>query len=328
MAAGLGTRLRPLTYEVAKPLVPVANRPVTDHLLRLLASHGLTEVIANLHWFGDAITERIGDGSAQGVELAYRHEEELLGTAGGVRNVADFLTAEGDSFMVLAGDALTDIDLRAFIAAHERTGGVATLAVKRVPDITGLGVVVTDSGGRIQGFQEKPDPDEALSDLVSCMMYVFRREIFDYFPDRPVLDWANDVFPVLLEHDVPFHVHAFDDYWNDVGSIPEYLRGNLDAVAGAVSLDADGELLHGSGDEEAPADMQGGWELSGRALVHPSATIGSGARLDGAVVVGPGATVGPGACVKDSVLLPRADVPEGALLAGAIAGARGALAGG
>ena len=292
MAAGLGTRLRPLTYEVAKPLVPVANRPVTDHLLRLLASHGLTEVIANLHWFGDAITERIGDGSAQGVELAYRHEEELLGTAGGVRNVADFLTAEGDSFMVLAGDALTDIDLRAFIAAHERAGGPATLAVKRVPDITGLGVVVTDSGGRIQGFQEKPDPDEALSDLVSCMMYVFRREIFDYFPDRPVLDWANEVFPVLLEHDVPFHVHTFDDYWNDVGSIPEYLRGNLDAVAGAVSVDTDGELLEGSGDEEAPARMDGGWELSGRALVHPSARIGAEARLDGTVVVGPGATVG------------------------------------
>ena len=326
MAAGLGTRLRPLTYEVAKPLVPVANRAVTDHLLRLLASHGLTEVIANLHWFGDAVEERIGDGSAQGVELSYRREEELLGTAGGVRNVADFLTADGDSFMVLAGDALTDIDLGAFIAAHERTGSVATLAVKRVPDISGLGVVVTDAEGRIQGFQEKPDPDEALSDLVSCMMYVFRREILDYFPDRPVLDWANEVFPVLLEHDVPFHVHTFDDYWNDVGSIPEYLRGNLDAVAGAVSVDVDGELLEGSGDEEAPALMDGGWELSGRALVHPSARIGAEARLDGTVVVGPDATVGAGARLKDSVLLPRADVPEGALLAGAIAGARGALA--
>ena len=326
MAAGLGTRLRPLTYEVAKPLVPVANRPVTDHLLRLLASQGLTEVIANVHWFGDAIEERIGDGSAQGVELTYRHEAELLGTAGGVRNVADFLTAEGGSFMVLAGDALTDIDLAAFIAAHERTGGVATLAVKRVPDVTGLGVVVTDSEGRIQGFQEKPDPDEALSDLVSCMMYVFRPEIFDYFPDRPVLDFANEVFPALLEHDVPFHVHTFDDYWNDVGSIPEYLRGNLDAAAQRVSVNVDGEVLDGSGDEEAPAVMPGGWELSGRALVHASAELGEGARIDGTVVIGEGAGVGAGARVKDSVLLPGTQVPDRALLAGAVAGAAGALA--
>src|SRR5438876_10318049 len=111
MAAGLGTRLRPLTYEVPKPMVPVANRPVAEHLLRLLASHGLREIIANLHWFPETVERVLGDGSRLGIELGYRYEEELLGTAGGVRNVADFLTADGDSFVVLAGDALTDADL-------------------------------------------------------------------------------------------------------------------------------------------------------------------------------------------------------------------------
>lgn len=327
MAAGLGTRLRPLTYEVPKPLVPVANRPVMEHLLRLLGSQGFGEAIANLHWFGDAIERRIGDGSACGVELTYRQEETLLGTAGGVRGVADFLTADGGTFVVLAGDALTDIDLQSLVAAHERYGGVATLAVKRVADVTELGVIVTDRDGRVQGFQEKPAADEALSDLVNCMMYAFRPEVFDYFPDEPVIDFARDVFPALLAHDVPFHVYPFEEYWNDVGSIPEYLRGNLDAVAGSVSVDVDGEVLEGSGDEEAPAGMPGGWELSGRVLVHPTAEIGAGARFDGAAAVGPGAVVGAGARIKDSVLLPRAEVPEGAMLAGAIAGSSGALGG-
>jgi mannose-1-phosphate guanylyltransferase len=326
MAAGLGTRLRPLTYEVAKPMVPVANRPVVEHLLRLLASHGFAEVIANLHWFPDEIEAALGDGSQLGVDLIYRREEELLGTAGGVRNVADFLTAgDSDSFVVLAGDALTDVDLAGLVADHERSGAIATLAVKRVADVTGLGVVVADADGRIQGFQEKPDPDEALSDLVSCMIYVFRADVLDYFPDRPTLDWAKEIFPILLENDAPMRVHPIDAYWNDVGSIPEYLRGNLDAVAGRVSVDLNGELLDGSGDEEAPAEIAGGWELSGRVLVHAEATIGK-ARLDGTVVVGPGAGIGDGARVKDSVLLPGAEVPEDALLAGAIVGARGRLA--
>jgi mannose-1-phosphate guanylyltransferase len=327
MAAGLGTRLRPLTYEVAKPMVPVANRPVIEHLLRLLASHGLGDVIANLHWFPDAIESALGDGSRLGVDLSYRLEDQLLGTAGGVRNVADFLTADGDdSFVVLAGDALTDVDLTALVAEHERTGAIATLAVKSVADVTGLGVVVADADGRIQGFQEKPDPAEALSDLVSCMMYVFRKDVLDYFPDRPALDWAKEIFPILLENDAAMHVHPIDEYWNDVGSIPEYLRGNLDAVAGAVSVDLDGEVLDGSGDEEAPDEMPGGWELSGRALVHATAEVAEGARLDGTVVVGPRAAVGAGARVKDSVLLPRAAVPGESLVAGAIVGSRGALA--
>ncbi len=326
MAAGLGTRLRPLTYEVPKPIVPVANRPVMAHLLRLLGAQGFTEAIANLHWFGDVIESGIGDGSAFGVDLVYRREEALLGTAGGVRNVADFLTEGGESFVVLAGDALTDIDLTALVAAHERNGGVATLAVKRVADVSDLGVIVTDSEGRVQGFQEKPAPGEELSDLVNCMMYAFRPEVLDYFPEVPVIDFARDVFPNLLDHDVPFHVHAFDEYWNDVGSIPEYLRGNLDAVAGAVDVDADGEVLEGSGDEESPAPMPGGWELSGRALVHASAELAEGARVDGTVVIGRSATVGAGARIKDSVLLAGTEVPAGGMLAGAIAGSAGGLA--
>ena len=327
MAAGLGTRLRPLTWEVPKPVVPVANRPIIEHILRGLAARGMREVICNLHWFPETIREPLGDGSRLGLELTYEYEEELLNTAGGVRNVADWLTDEGGTFLVMAGDALTDVDYATLAAAHERNGGVATLAVKRVPNVQEYGVIIADSDGRIQGFQEKPDPAEALSDLASCMIYAFSPEVFEYFPADPTPDFAMDVFPALLEHDVPFHVHPVEEYWNDVGSIAEYLQGNLDVVEGHVAVKPAGELHDGGPDEESPAEQGGGWELSGRALVGEGATIAAGARIDGPVVVGPGASIGPDAIVKQSVLLPGAEVPASGLLVGSIAGRRGRLAG-
>ncbi len=150
LAAGLGTRLRPLTYEITKPMVPVLDRPVMAHIVDLLDRHGFEEVIANLHYFPDSIREYFG------ARLTYRFEEELLGTAGGVRGCADFFGDE--PFLVISGDALTDIDLSAFAARHREAGGVATLAVKKVPDTREYGVVLHDAGGRITGFQEKPPP--------------------------------------------------------------------------------------------------------------------------------------------------------------------------
>jgi mannose-1-phosphate guanylyltransferase len=316
MAAGLGTRLRPLTYEASKPMVPVANRPVMEHILALLHRHGFDEVIANLHWFPDTIRGRFGDGSELGVELTYSHEDELLGTAGGVRNVAEFFGE--DPFLVMAADALTDIDLKDLRAAHDANEGVATLAVKRVPNVSEFGVVITGSDGRIQGFQEKPNRAEALSDLASCMIYVLDREVFDYFPDQPVIDFALDVFPALLENDVPFHVHETESYWNDVGSLPEYLQGNLDAVEGVVDVELAGELVDPEGGEEAVERGDPG--VDGRVLAAEGCEIGAGVRLDGPLVLGEGCAIGAGARVKESVVLPGANIPAGALVASAVYG--------
>ena len=314
LAAGLGKRLRPLTFDTPKPLAPVANRPVMEHILDLLAQHGHREVIANLSHLGDRIRDHFGDGSAAGVELSYSEEEELLGTAGGVRNVADFLTGgEGDSFLIISGDALTDIDLGALREAHAEHDGIATLAVKKVADTREYGVVIHGADGRIQGFQEKPDPAEALSDLGNCGIYAFRKEIFDYFPDRPFVDWAMDVFPTLLEQDVSFYVHEFSDYWNDIGSLDEYRQGNFDALAGAVRLEVAGERV------EAGAERtDGGHELTGPALIGAGCDIGAGAWLHGPMVLGEGATVGEGARLREAVVLPGATVPAGSVLAGAI----------
>jgi mannose-1-phosphate guanylyltransferase/mannose-1-phosphate guanylyltransferase/phosphomannomutase len=328
LAAGLGTRLRPLTYEMPKPMVPVLNRPVMEHIVRLLARHGFTETIANLHWFPELIEAHFGDGSAFGVELSYSREERLLGTSGGVRNAAGFL---GDSFLVISGDALTDIDLAAMREFHESHDGIATLATKRVQDTSQFGVAITGADGRIQGFQEKPAPAEALSDLANCGIYMFRAEIFDFFPspgasraagadDPPgFADWAMDVFPALLEADVPFYSHEVDAYWNDIGNLEELRASTLDALAGAVEVEREGELLGGfrSG---GPVGEEG--PLVGPVLLGGGCEIGDDVRIDGPSVIGDGARVGAGSRLREVILLPGAEVPARSQLVGAIAGRR------
>jgi mannose-1-phosphate guanylyltransferase/mannose-1-phosphate guanylyltransferase/phosphomannomutase len=328
LAAGLGTRLRPITFDMPKPMVPVLNRPVMEHILRLLARHGFEETIANLHWFPDLIRDHFGDGSAQGVKLTYSFEDQLLGTSGGVRKAADFL---GDSFLVISGDALTDIDLAAMRSFHASHDGIATLATKRVEDTTQFGVAITDSEGRIGGFQEKPQPSEALSDLANCGIYMFRKEIFDYFPAPGTskaagegapdgfADWAMDVFPRLLEGDVPFYSHEIDAYWNDIGNLVELREGNLDALEGRVEVEQEGEVVDGYRSGE-PVGDEG--ELAGPVLLGPGCEIGDDVRIDGPAVIGDGARIGAGGRLREVIALPGAEIPANAVLIGAIAGKR------
>src|SRR5271156_5907929 len=280
LAAGLGTRLRPLTYEITKPMVPVLDRPVMAHILDLLDRHGFGEVIANLHYFPETIREHFGD------RLEYRFETELLGTAGGVRACAEFFGEE--SFLVISGDALTDIDLGAFVARPRARGGGATLAVKRVDDTREFGVVLHDREGRITGFQEKPAPEEALSDLGNCGIYIFDPRVFDYFPERPFVDWAQDVFPALLENDVPFHIHEVREYWNDVGSLSELRQGTFDALSGELRLEMDGEELSPGVIVAGDSPLQADTDIDGSAWIGRDVAIGAGVRMMGPLVVGQG----------------------------------------
>jgi mannose-1-phosphate guanylyltransferase len=317
LAAGLGTRLRPLTYEINKPMVPVLDRPVMAHIVDLLDRHGFDETIANLHYFPDSIRDYFGE------RLTYRTEPQLLGTAGGVRGCAEFFGNE--AFLVISGDALTDIDLRAFAARHREAGGVATLAVKQVPDTREYGVVLHDSGGRITGFQEKPEPEEALSDLGNCGIYIFEPRIFDYFPDRPFVDWAQDVFPALLAHDVPFHIHEVRDYWNDVGSLAELRQGTFDALRGELRLQVAGEEVAPGVTVAGAAPLPGDAEVEGPVWVGRDVEIGAGVRLTGPLVLGDGARVGDEAQLRESILFPGTHVAPEAILIGAIAGHAGIL---
>jgi mannose-1-phosphate guanylyltransferase len=320
LAAGLGTRLRPLTYEITKPMVPVLDRPVMEHIVELLERHGFDEVVANLHYFPDSIREYFGE------RLSYRFEEELLGTAGGVRGCADFFGEE--PFLVISGDALTDVDLGALLARHRQTGGVATLAVKQVADTREYGVVLHDRDGRITGFQEKPAPEEALSDLGNCGIYLFDQRIFDYFPARPFVDWAQDVFPVLLENDVPFHIHEVREYWNDVGSLSELRQGTFDALRGELHLQIEGEEISpgvtvagGAGGSPLRVDT----EVEGEVWIGRDVRIGERVRMMGPVVLGDGVSVGAGAQLRESIVFPGTDVASESILIGAIAGHGGIL---
>jgi mannose-1-phosphate guanylyltransferase len=325
LAAGLGTRLRPITYSRPKPMVPVANRPVMEHIVRLLARNGFREVIANLHWFPDLIRGHFGDGGEFGIELTYSEEEQLLGTSGGVRNAAEFL---GDSFLVISGDALTDIDLAAMRDFHESHDGIATLATRRVADTSQFGVVITGPDGRVQGFQEKPPRAEALSDLANCGIYMFRSEVFDHFPqpgaskaageDDPegFADWAMDVFPALLDADIPFYSHEIDAYWNDIGNLDELRQGNFDALRGTVEVEA--------GQPEVSPGVRSGSDLAGAevdppALVGSDVEMGAGVRLLGPVVIGDGCRIGAGAVIGASVLLGGSELAPRAVLAGGVA---------
>ena len=310
LAAGLGTRLRPLTYELPKPMMPVLGRPVMEHILRLLAKHGFDDVVANLHYFPDLIRDRFGDGSAYGLRLVYSYEPELLGTAGGVRNVREHFGDE--TFLIISGDALTDIDLGALWAAHKQQGGIATLALKRVDDTSQFGVVIVAEDGRIQGFQEKPDPAEALSNLGNCGIYVFEPEIFDYFPETEFVDWAMDVFPTLLAQDVSFYGHEFPDYWNDVGSLEEYRQGNFDALEGRVRVEMS------QNGAAAPGDA----EVEGPVFIGEGCEIASGVRLTGPVVIGDGSRIGENSALRDTIVWPHTDVDPGTVLIGAVAGER------
>jgi mannose-1-phosphate guanylyltransferase/mannose-1-phosphate guanylyltransferase/phosphomannomutase len=313
LAAGLGTRLRPLTYAVAKPMVPVLDRPVMAHTVDLLDRHGITDAIANLHHFPEPIKAYFGD------RLEYRFEEELLGTAGGVRNCADFFGDE--PFIVISGDALTDMDLRAFYDRHVETGAVATIAVKRVADTREYGVVLHDDDGRITGFQEKPAPEDALSDLGNCGIYAFSPNVFEYFPERPFADWALDVFPKLLDEGSGFYIHDLgDQYWNDVGSLSELKQATFDALTGALHLDVPGEeIVEG-------LVVGNGTALSSGALAEPpiwigrDVHIGADVRLQGPLVIGDNARIGDGAALKESVVLPGTEIAPDTIVIGAILG--------
>ena len=240
---------------------------------------------------------------------------------------------------MISGDALTDIDLGALAARHREAGGIATLAVKQVSDTREYGVVLHDREGRITGFQEKPAPEEALSNLGNCGIYVFDPQIFDYFPPRPFVDWAKDVFPVLLENDVPFFIHEVGEYWNDIGSLSELSQGTFDALRGELRLQVEGEevspgVIVADGRRSGIGQQIGAQigqrlaedaEIEGPAWIGHDVRIGAGVRLMAPVVLGDGATIGERAQLRESIVFPGTQIAPESILIGAIAGHSGIL---
>jgi mannose-1-phosphate guanylyltransferase/phosphomannomutase len=318
MAAGLGTRLYPLTGLTSKPMVPILNRPVMEHLLRLLRRHGVTEIAANLHYHPDKISSYFGDGSEYGVELRYNLEKQLMGTAGGADAFREFL--RGSTFLVMSGDGLTDIDLSAFLVAHRRTGGIATLAVKEVDDPSLYGVVVHDDDLRVTGFQEKPPREQAESRLCNCGIYAFEPEIFDYIAPGAFVDWANDVFPSLLRDERPFHVWRLGSYWNDVGNIEQYRVGNFDALHGRVDVHVPGRQISPRVWVGQGTEIEAGVRIEPPVLLGAGCLVESGAELIGPLIIGDGCVVERGAMLEGVIHWDGAKAGRDSHLAGSILG--------
>lgn len=318
LAAGKGTRLFPLTGEIPKPMAPVVDTPIIEHIFALLAARGITEVHVNVHYLADALLEAYGEESKiNGMSVYLSREKELLGTAGGVKRLAGNFD---DTFVVVSGDALTDVDISELVAFHKEQEALATIALRRVYDTSEFGVVDVGEGCAIKGFQEKPDPGEAISTLANTGIYVFEPEVLQYVPQDTFFDFAEDVFPRLLEEGERFVGYEGDFYWSDIGTLQAYREAQYDVLSGKVGVRIPGERRGESLWVGEDAQIHPSANIDGHVLVGRDAVVGRGVTLFGDVTVGSDCWVRPNATIKRSILLPGASVGEGAYLEDCIVG--------
>lgn len=245
MSAGMGSRLEPLTLLVPKPLVPIANRPVMDILFENLSNIGIKDVVCNTYYLADQIIERYKSNNL-GVNFNYIKEDTLSGTAGGLKK-CQFFFEQGETFVVLSADGLTNADIEYGIEVHKKSGAIATIGIKEIPheEVSHFGVVVTDENGYIKEFQEKPSVEEAKSNYINTGIYIFDYKIFDYIPENTFYDFAKNVFPKLLEEN-QINTFIVDGYWSDVGTLVQYKTSNHDAFSGKCKFDhSDIHITHG-----------------------------------------------------------------------------------
>ena len=315
MAGGSGTRLRPLTCALPKPMVPILNRPIAEHIINLLRQHDITEVIATLHYFPDIMRDYFQDGREFGVQMTYAVEEDRpLGTAGCVKNIAELLES---TFLVISGDSVTDFDLSAAIAFHKEKNSQATLILARVPNPIEFGVVITDRTGRIQRFLEKPSTSEIFSDTVNTGTYILEPEVLNYLPEDTECDFSKDLFPVLLEKGDPMYGYVAGGYWCDVGHLDAYRESQYDALMKKVQLDISYnkklelvEWMNGQKPSAVnlsfiienspfPQEIWIGYNthIDPTAKIEPPVMIGNNCRI------GPGVKIEAGTVIGDNVII-------------------------
>lgn len=300
MAGGEGSRLRPLTSRRPKPLVPIANKPVMQHIIELLALHGITEIVATLHYLADEIESAFGDGGALGVKMHYVVEDTPLGTAGAVK-MAESLLDDG-TFVIISGDAMTDADLSGLIDAHKRAGNAVTIALWRVSNPLEFGVVITDDDGRITRFMEKPSWGEIFSDTINTGIYVLEPEIFQYMEAGKNYDFSKDIFPLLLRDGKRLGGHVISDYWADVGNLQQYQQANYDALSGAVRTRRPVQKIADDVWIGKDCEIDETAAITGPVQLGDGVTVGPGAVVEGPACVGSGSTVEAGATLRRCVL--------------------------
>jgi mannose-1-phosphate guanylyltransferase len=314
LAAGKGTRVRPITHEIPKPMIPVINQPVMELIIQHLKQHGFSDFVINLSHLASQIEDYFRDGSRLGVSMAYSWEGyfegdkwvgQALGSAGGMRQIQQRSGFFDATFAVLCGDALIDIDFGEALAFHRQKGSIATIIMKQVPrdQVGSYGVVVTDAEGRVQSFQEKPSPEEAKSDVVNTGIYLFEPEIFDFIPSEGEYDIGSQLFPALVQAGAPFYGVTLPFQWVDIGKTPDLWHATEMALkneihgfqmpgrelapgifAGSNVVIEEGAMITGPVYIGSSTTLQAGVTVRGPALIHSGCVIESGAEIEKSIV--------------------------------------------
>jgi mannose-1-phosphate guanylyltransferase/phosphomannomutase len=309
MAGGEGTRLRPLTSNAPKPMMPLVNEPMMEHIVRLLKQHGFEEIVVTVAFMANSIRSYFGDGSDFGVRIVYATEETPLGTAGSVRNAINELD---ERFLVISGDVLTDVDLTAIVKEHEEKQALATIGLVRVENPLEFGIVITREDGSIERFLEKPSWGQVFSDTINTGIFVLEPEVFDFIEPERSVDFSSEVFPALLKAGKPLYGAIAEGYWEDVGTLESYLSAHKDILDGRVQLEVPG------------FEMGDGVHVGEGAEIHPDATvvgpavIGENCRIEAGVRLGPYTVLGTNVRVRATADLERVVVHDNSYLGEAV----------
>ncbi|MBM5791695.1 MAG: NDP-sugar synthase [Cyanobacteria bacterium M_surface_10_m1_298] len=327
LAAGKGTRVRPITHTIPKPMIPILQKPVMEFLLELLREHGFTEIMVNVSHLAEEIENYFRDGQRFGVEIAYSFEGRIedgeligdaVGSAGGLKKIQTFQRFFDDTFVVLCGDALIDLDLSEAVRRHKAKGAMASLITKRVPrdQVSSYGVVVTDDDGRVRSFQEKPAVDEAASDMINTGIYIFEPEVLDYVPAGVPFDIGSDLFPRLVADGAPFYALPMEFEWVDIGKVPDYWQAIRSVLQGDV------RQVQIPGKEVRPGIYAGlnvaaNWDkvnVQGPIYVGGMTRIEDGATIIGPAMIGPSCHICEGATIDNSIIFDYSRIGPGVRL--------------
>ena len=313
LVGGEGTRLRPLTLTMPKPVVPLVDRPFIRYMIDWLARHGVDDVVMACGFLAAGVRDVLGEGEDGGPRLRYVEEPEPRGTAGAMKFAERFLD---DRFLALNGDVLTDVDLTALIELHEERGATATLGLHPVEDPSAYGLVRRSEDGEITEFIEKPDPGEIDTDEVNAGAYVLEKSVLDLVPDGAEVSIEREVFPKLVGKGL--YARRLEGYWMDIGTPERYLQASWDILERRVETDAAQRLDADGGYIDAEAELAGDAEVEAPAVVESRARVGAGARIGPRAVVGNGCEIGERAVIEESALMHGARVGAGAEIRGAI----------
>ena len=327
LAAGKGTRVQPITHIIPKPMIPILQKPVMEFLLELLKEHGFKEIMVNVSHLAEEIENYFRDGQRFGVEIAYSFEGRIedgeligdaLGSAGGLKKIQDFQNFFDETFVVICGDALVDLDLTEAVKRHKQKGAIASLITKRVnkKEVSSYGVVVSDNEGRVKAFQEKPSVEDALSDCINTGIYLFEPEIFDHIPSSKKFDIGADLFPKLVDNNLPFYALPMDFEWVDIGKVPDYWSAIRSVLQGKVrQVDIPGKEVKSG--VYTGLNVAVNWDkvnIQGPVYIGGMSRIEDGATIIGPSMIGPSCCICEGATIDNSIIFDYSKIGKGVRL--------------